>query len=46
VDAEPIARSLDVVHPRPRPLSTAARALLQALRSTLSEADGPPRRRR
>jgi DNA-binding transcriptional LysR family regulator len=46
VDAEPIARSLDVIHPRPRPLSPAARALLQALRSTLSEADGPPRRRR
>ena len=46
VDAEPIARSLDVIHPRSRPLSTAARALLQALRSTLSETDGPPRRRR
>ena len=46
VDAEPIARSLDVIHPRPRPLSPAARALLQALRSALSEAGGPPRRRR
>ena len=45
-DAEPIARSLDVIHPRPRPLSAAARALLQALRSALSEAGGPPRRRR
>jgi DNA-binding transcriptional LysR family regulator len=46
VDAEPISRSLDVIHPRPRPLSTAARALLQALRSALTEAGGPPRRRR
>ncbi|PYO09551.1 MAG: hypothetical protein DMD75_15390 [Candidatus Rokuibacteriota bacterium] len=46
VDAEPITRSLDVIHPRPRPLSPAARALLQALRSALSEAGGPPRRRR
>src|SRR5262249_5584928 len=45
-DAEPIARSLDVIHPRPRPLSAAARALLQALRSALSETGGPPRRRR
>lgn len=46
VDAEPIARSLDVIHPRSRPLSAAARALLQALRSALSEAGDPPRRRR
>ncbi len=46
MDAEPIVRSLDVIHPRPRPLSAAARALLQALRSALSEAAGPPRRRR
>jgi hypothetical protein len=46
VDAEPISRSLDVIHPRSRPLSTAARALLQALRSALTEAGGPPRRRR
>src|SRR5262249_2740924 len=40
VDAEPISRSLDVIHPRPRPLSPAARALLQALRSALTEAGG------
>ena len=46
VDAEPISRSLDVIHPRPRPLSSAARALLHALRSALSEAGKPPRRRR
>ena len=44
--AETLSRSLDVIHPRPRPLSAAARALLQALRSALSEAGGPPRRRR
>ena len=46
VDAEPIARSLDVIHPRPLPLSPAARALLQALRSALSGVGGPPRRQR
>ncbi|MBI4629593.1 MAG: LysR family transcriptional regulator [Candidatus Rokubacteria bacterium] len=46
VDAEPISRSLDVIHPRQRPLSPEARALLAALRSALSEAGGTPRRRR
>jgi len=46
VDAEPLSRSLDVIHPRQRPLSPEARALLHALRSTLSEAGSPPRRRR
>ena len=46
VDAEPISRSLDVIHPRSRPLSSAARALLQALRSALTEAGKPPRPRR
>src|SRR5262245_5118805 len=44
-DAEPLSRSLDVIHPRQRPLTAEARALLQALRATLSEAGGPPRRR-
>ena len=44
VDAEPISRSLDVIHPRQRPLSAEARALLGALRSALSDAGGPPRR--
>src|SRR5207247_11017773 len=43
VDAEPISRSLDVIHPRPRPLSSEARALLPALRPPLGEAGGPPR---
>ena len=46
VDAEPISRSLDVIHPRQRPLSAEARALLAALRSALSDAGSPPRRRR
>src|SRR5438094_664606 len=40
VDAEPISRSLDVIHPRPRPLSGEARALLGVLRSTLSAVGG------
>jgi len=38
VDAEPISRSLDVIHPRQRPLSAEARALLAALRSALAGA--------
>lgn len=46
VDAEPISRSLDVIHPRQRPLSPEARALLGVLRAALSEAGGPPRARR
>jgi len=45
-DAEPLSRSLDVIHPRQRPLSAEARALLAALRSALSDAGSPPRRRR
>ncbi len=44
VDAEPLSRSLDVIHPRQRPLSAEARALLGVLRSALSETGGPPRR--
>lgn len=43
VDAEPISRSLDVIHPRQRPLSAEARVLLDVLRSTLSEVGGPVR---
>ena len=46
VDAEPISRSLDVIHPRQRPLSPEARALLGVLRAALSDAGGPPRGRR
>ena len=45
-DAEPLSRSLDMIHPRQRPLSAEARALLAALRSALSDAGSPPRRRR
>ncbi len=44
VDAEPISRSLDVIRPRQRPLSTEARALLGVLRTALSDAGGPPPR--
>lgn len=46
VDAEPISRSLDVIHPRQRPLSPEARALLGVLRAALYDAGGPPRGRR
>ena len=46
VDAEPLARSLDVIHPRQRPLSPEALALLQALRAAVGEAPRRPRRRR
>ena len=46
VDAEPISRSLDVIHPRQRVLSPEARALLGVLRAALSDAGGPPRGRR
>jgi DNA-binding transcriptional LysR family regulator len=46
VDAEPLARSLDVIHPRQRPLSPEALALLHALRAAVGEAPRRPRRRR
>ena len=46
VDAEPISRSLDVIHPRQRALSPEARALLGVLRAALSDAGGPARGRR
>src|SRR5438132_1367537 len=42
-DAEPISRSLDVIHPRQRPLSVEARALLGVLRSALSDTGRVPR---
>lgn len=41
-DAEPLRRSLDVIHPRQRPLSTEAQALLKTLRAAVAEA-GPAR---
>jgi len=44
-DAEPLSRSLDVIHPRTRPLSPEARALLAVLREAVRDA-APARRRR
>jgi len=41
VDAEPLSRSLDVIHPRHRPLSSEARALLAALRAAVREVGSP-----
>jgi DNA-binding transcriptional LysR family regulator len=46
VDAEPLSRSLDLVHPRHRPLSPEALALLQALRAAIREMMAPGPRRR
>lgn len=48
VDAEPLSRSLDVVHSRHRPLSPEALAFLKTLRSAVSEvarSGGRPSRR-
>jgi len=46
VDAEPLSRSLDVIHPRQRPLGAEALALLRALRAAVSDVGKPVRRRR
>lgn len=47
VDAEPISRSLDVIHPRQRPLGAEAQALLLALRAAVGKvAPASPRRGR
>jgi DNA-binding transcriptional LysR family regulator len=46
-DGEPLSRSLDLIHPRQRPLGAEAQGLLRTLRAALAEA-GPataPRRR-
>jgi DNA-binding transcriptional LysR family regulator len=43
VDAEPLARSLDVIHPRQRPLGPEATALLRALRASVIELGGTRR---
>ena len=46
-DAEPLSRSLDVIHPRQRPLGAEAQALLKTLRTAVGTG-GPaaaPRRR-
>jgi DNA-binding transcriptional LysR family regulator len=45
VDAEPVARSLDVIHPRQRPLSAEALRLLNTLREAVSDLGKPPRPR-
>jgi DNA-binding transcriptional LysR family regulator len=46
-DAEPLSRSLDVIHPRQRPLGAEAQALLRTLRAAVAQAaPGPPRRAR
>ena len=44
-DAEVLSRSLDVIHPRHRPLSPEALALLKSLRAALTDTP-PPRRSR
>jgi DNA-binding transcriptional LysR family regulator len=43
-DAEPLSRSLDVIHPRQRPLSPEAQALLQTLRTVVAQVPGGRRR--
>jgi DNA-binding transcriptional LysR family regulator len=45
-DAEPLSRSLDLVHPRHRPLSVEALAFLEALRAAIRELGGAPGRAR
>lgn len=45
-DAEPLSRSLDVVHPRQRPLSAEALALLKTVRAVVAEVATSPRRPR
>jgi DNA-binding transcriptional LysR family regulator len=37
-DAEPLSRSLDLIHPRQRPLSAEAQGLLKTLRAAVAEA--------
>jgi DNA-binding transcriptional LysR family regulator len=42
LDAEPLGRSLDVIHPRRRPLTSEAQAFLQVVRDAANE-DGSAR---
>jgi DNA-binding transcriptional LysR family regulator len=44
-DAEPLSRSLDVIHPRQRPLGAEAQALLRTLRAAVAQATPAPGRR-
>ena len=46
VDAKPLSRSLDLIHPRQRPLSPEALALLDTLRAAVSAVATLARRRR
>jgi DNA-binding transcriptional LysR family regulator len=39
-DAEPLGRSLDVIHPRHRPLGREARAFLETMRQTATDMSG------
>jgi DNA-binding transcriptional LysR family regulator len=43
-DAEPLRRSLDVIHPRQRPLGPEAQALLRTLRAAVADAAPTPAR--
>ena len=45
-DAETLSRSLDVIHPRQRPLSPEALALLKTLRAAVGESETPAPRPR
>lgn len=45
-DAEPLSRSLDVIHPRQRPLSAEATGLLRVLRAAVTEMEKTAPRRR
>jgi hypothetical protein len=40
VDAEPLRRSLDVIHPRHRPLRSEAQAFLQIVREAAKQDSG------
>ena len=44
-DAEPLSRSLDLIHPRQRPLSAEAQGLLKTLRAAVAESAPAGRRR-
>jgi DNA-binding transcriptional LysR family regulator len=43
-DAEPLSRSLDLIHPRQRPLSAEAQGLLKTLRAAVADAAPAGRR--
>jgi DNA-binding transcriptional LysR family regulator len=45
-DAEPIRRSIDVIHLRQRPLGAEAQGLLRTLRAAVGPAESPPARAR